>query len=339
MGRLASGSSTLVSGKVAMDDGSPVPPDIVIQRVCSGSVQTVARTDLKGAFRFQWASPSSPLMPDATEAGGRQTPLPRDAGPLGNDSLGNRMANCQLRANLAGYRSDRVDLSLDEGSDNIDAGSILLHRLKDGEGNSISTTSLKAPKNAAKAYDSGLQSLAKNKPADAAKDFEKAVSIYPGYAEAWNTLGKLREEQKSYGPAREAFLKAVEADPKLVVPYTELGFLAAEQRQWEESARYLDQALKLDATGYPEAWYADAVADYNLKLYDAAEARVREYLMLNPKNLNPRAHYLLAVTLIQNNNPTAGAAELSTYIGLDPNAPDIATLKQQLADIQKQLGK
>jgi len=340
MGRLASGSSTLVSGKVVMDDGSQVPPNIVIQRVCSGSVQTVTRTDLNGAFRFQWASASSPLtMPDATEAGGRQTPLPRDAGPLGNDSLGNRLMNCQLRANLAGYRSDSVDLSLDEGSDTIDTGSILLHRLKDGEGNSISATSLRAPKSAAKAYDSGLQSLAKNKPADAEKDFEKAVSIYPGYAEAWDTLGKLREQQKSYGPAREAFLKALEADPKLVVPYTELGFLAAEQRQWEESARYLDQALKLDATGYPEGWYADAVADYNLKLYDAAEARVREYLRLNPKNLNPRAHYLLAVTLIQNNNPTAGAAELSNYIALDPNAPDIPTLKQQLAEIQKQIGK
>jgi predicted Zn-dependent protease len=81
------------------------------------------------------------------------------------------------------------------------------------------------------------------------------------------------------------------------------------------------------------------VADYNLKLYDAAEARVREYLRLNPKNLNPRAHYLLAVTLIQNNNPTAGAAELSNYIALDPNAPDIPTLKQQLAEIQKQIGK
>jgi tetratricopeptide (TPR) repeat protein len=246
------------------------------------------------------------------------------------------MLNCELRANLAGFRSDRVDLSKTDATENFDVGSIVLHPLKEGEGNSISTTSLQAPKNATKAYESGLQSLAKNKPEEAAKDFEKAVAVYPNYADAWTTLGKLREQQKSFGPAKEAFLKAVEADPKLVFPLTELGFFAAEQHQWEESARYLDQALKLDPIRYPEAWYAEAVADYNLKLYDAAEAGVREYIRLNPKNLNPRAHYLLGITLIQKKDRAAAAAELKTFIEMEPNAPDIGTLKEQLAELQKE---
>jgi tetratricopeptide (TPR) repeat protein len=333
MGQRSSGSTTLVSGRVVMDDGSPVPSGIAIQKVCDGSVQSVAQADVAGNFRFQWSRSGSPLMPDITESSGRQS---ANGGYGGADPLGSRMINCELRANLAGYRSAKVDLSRDDGADSVDVGSIMLHRIKDGEGSSISATSLQAPKNAVKAYENGLQSLAKNKPEEAAKDFEKAVAIYPNYADAWTTLGKLRQQQKSMGPAKEAFLKALEADPKLVFPNTELGFFAAEQHQWEESARYLDRALQLDPIGYPEAWYADAVADYNLKLYDAAEARVREYIRLNPKSFNPRAHYLLGITLIQKKDRVAGVAELKTYIELDPNAPDLATVKEQLAELEKQ---
>ncbi|MGD1071213.1 MAG: tetratricopeptide repeat protein [Bryobacteraceae bacterium] len=335
MSQRSSGLSILVSGRVVMADGSPVPPAIVIQKVCGGSPETVARTDINGSFRFQWSRSVSPLMPDASESGARQS---NNGGYGGSDPFGNRMLDCELRANLAGFRSDRVDLSKIDAAENFDVGSIALHRLKDAEGNSISAASLQAPKKAAKAYESGLQSLAKNKPEDAARDFETAVAIFPNYAEAWVALGKLREEQKSYGPAKEAYVKAVEADPNLVFPYTELGFLAIQQHQWEEGARYLDRALKLDPAGYPEAWYADAVADYNLKLYDAAEAGVREYFRRNAQNPNPRAHYLLAIALIEKGDRAAGATELKKYIALDPNAPDIGTLKERLADLEKEIG-
>jgi tetratricopeptide (TPR) repeat protein len=111
--------------------------------------------------------------------------------------------------------------------------------------------------------------------------------------------------------------------------------LAAEQRQWEDAARQLDRALKLDPIDYPEAWYVDAVADFNLKLFDAAEASVRQYISFNTRNPNPRAHYLLGVTLVRKNNHTAAVAELRNYIQLDPNAPDLGTVKEQLAEVER----
>ena len=89
--------------------------------------------------------------------------------------------------------------------------------------------------------------------------------------------GELRLQQKQYGPAKEAMMKALDADPKMASPYIQLGMLAAEQRQWEDAARNLDRALKLDPIDYAEAWYVDAVANFNLKLYDAAEASARQY--------------------------------------------------------------
>src|SRR5258708_3944199 len=175
------------------------------------------------------------------------------------------MINCELRADLAGFRSDTVNMFRGSSMDNPDVGSIFLHRLAGVEGSSISATSFLAPKDARKTYEKGLQSLLKNKPEDAARDFEKAVAVYPKYADAWMTLAKVRLQQKSYGPAREALMKALDADSKLVGPWVDLGLLCAQQQQWEDSARYLDRAVKLDPVDFPQAWYADAVADYNLK--------------------------------------------------------------------------
>jgi tetratricopeptide (TPR) repeat protein len=182
-----------------------------------------------------------------------------------------------------------------------------------------------------------LQSLLQNKPEDAAKDFEKAVAIYPKYADAWAALGKLRLRQKAFAPAKEAFIKAVEADPKLVSPYQELGMLSAQDQQWEDSARYLDRAVQLDPIEYPQAWYADAVAHYNLKGYDAAEVSAREAIRHDPKHLYPRADYLLGMVLIAKKNYADGAAELKTFMSLSPDAPDFNTVKAQLAVLENAL--
>ena len=157
------------------------------------------------------------------------------------------------------------------------------------EGSSISVTSMLAPDKARKAYEHGMQNLLKNKPGDAARDFEKAVALYPGYADAWANLGKLLLQQQAIEPARAALRKAVEADPKLVAPWVELGVMAAKDANWKESAELLDRAVKLDPVDFPQAWYAAAVAHYNLKNYVAAEKSAREAVKLDPRHVNPRS--------------------------------------------------
>src|ERR1700728_2386129 len=52
----AMGSNTsrpiYISGKVAIEDGSAVPQNVTIERVCSGIAKTVAYTDSNGRFNF-----------------------------------------------------------------------------------------------------------------------------------------------------------------------------------------------------------------------------------------------------------------------------------------------
>ena len=330
-----------ITGKVVVEDGAAPISNITIERVCSGMSKTVAYTDPKGRFSFQWGDRNT-VIADATDAGSGS----RSAGygsaqsagganPLAVDPFGSRMLNCALRANLAGYRSDSINLFNKQIADNPDVGAIVLHRVAGVEGVSVSVTSELAPKDAKKAYEHGLQSLLKNKPDDAAKDFEKAVAVYPKYADAWVSLGKLRLAQQAVEPARTALRNAMESDPKLVVPYMELGILAAKDANWQDSGKYLDRAVQLDPVDFPQAWYADAVANYNLKQYDAAEKSARSALKLDPHHANPRADYLLGLVLGEKHDYAGAVAELNEFVKLAPNAPDLSQVKDQLAQYEK----
>jgi len=333
-----------ITGKVVVEDASTVAQNITIERVCSGISRTVAYTDAKGRFSFQWGDRNS-VVADAADAGsGSRTAgfgsaqSAGGASPLAADPFGNRMMNCELRAVMAGFRSDAVNLFNKQLAENPDVGEIVLHRIAGVEGTSVSATSAMAPKDAKKAYEQGLQSLLKNKPDDAAKDFEKAVTAYPKYADAWMNLGKVRLQQQSVEPARAALKKAIEADPKLVTPYVELGLLAAKDANWQDSGKYLDHAVELDPVDFPQAWYADAVANYNLKQYDAAEKSARNAVKLDPHHVNPRAGYLLGLILAEKRDYAGAVAELNEFMKLSPNTPDLAQVKDQLAQYEKLAG-
>ncbi|MEP6716648.1 MAG: tetratricopeptide repeat protein, partial [Terriglobia bacterium] len=295
-----------LSGKIIVDDGSPIPVNTTIQRVCNGVASSVAYADSKGRFSFEWGQ-SNGIMQDASESGfgtrnnnsSSMSGMPQQGGGMNTSSSMTSFNNCELRANIAGYRSESLSLLNRNSLDNPDVGSILVHRLGNVEGTSVSATSLGAPKDARKAYERGLQSVLKNKNDEAAKDFEKAVEVYPRYADAWVSLGKVRMAQNSYERAREAMLKAIELDAKLIGPYVELGFLAGMEKKWETATAYFDRALKLDPVEFPQAWFANAIANFNLKRYDVAEKDIREAIRLDPKHINSRAGYLLGLVLLE----------------------------------------
>jgi tetratricopeptide (TPR) repeat protein len=332
-----------LSGRVLMDDGTAPATSIPIQRICSGTPRTVAFTNARGQFNFQWGSPTG-FVPDATEAAagnGMRTPGDMSTNDLRGsqigDSMGREMLGCALVANAPGFRSERLNLSGHRATDNPDLGTIVLHRIVDVEGTSVSATSLNAPKDARKAWEKGVQFLHKSKLADAEKELEKAVEIYPKYANAWLDLGRARIQQQAEGSARDAFLKAIDADDKLVEPYLELGEMAAHAQEWPNAARYLDRALQLDPVDYPRLWFEDAVADYNVQNFDRAEKNAREALKLPPADRDPHANQLLGLILLNKQDYAGAGKALREYVQLSPDAKDLDQVKAQLEQIDSHL--
>ncbi len=332
-----SSAGTFLSGRVAIEGGAVAPPGIAIEMVCSNFARTVASSDSKGQFTFRWGGTAN-LVSDASGSGQRSS-SPLLGVSSGDAATGLRtVVSCELRANLPGYRSDQVSLSDRRVLDHTDVGLILLHRAFTGNGTgdgvAVSSTSLNAPKKAREAYQSGLKAVRSGKMDGALKDFQRAVAAYPEYASAWLELGRVRQRLGSAQTAREAWKKAVDLDPKLTGAYVELGLDAGLSHDWKMATGYLDQGLRLNPVDYPDAWFGDAVAHYYLGEFDAAEKSAREAVRLDPQARNPRAGYVLGMTLSRKGDREGAAAELRQYLKAVPMAPDAETVRAYLAAIE-----
>jgi tetratricopeptide (TPR) repeat protein len=330
-----------LSGKVMTDDGSPLPSNVNIQSVCNGTQRTRAHAGPNGDFGFQWNGSPIGIFEDASEGGHGMGMSSANSGSSGAGGSLSRMtdplANCELQAQVSGYTSVRVSLIDRRGQETYDVGTITIHRMSGDEGRVVSALALRAPKDAKKNFDKGTELARANKTEDAATAFRKAVASYPQYADAWLGLGRAEKLLGSREEARTDFQKAIDLDDKLVGPWQEMGYMASDQMKWEEAARYLDHAVRLDPMDSPKAWYFSAMANFNLGRYEVAERNVRAELKLEPKN--PHGEYLLGLVLIARKDLQGGADALRNYIGLWPNGDDVESAKKQLSRVESQIGR
>jgi Tfp pilus assembly protein PilF len=330
-------------GNVMLDDGTPPPDPVTIERVCGGTPRAQAYTDPKGRFSFQIGQTAG-IMQDASEGGSGNAHNPSSIGGIGSqqpqsmNAPDTQLANCDLRAVLSGFRSDTVSLGSRRLMDDPNVGTIVLHRLANVEGSAISMTSLQAPKEARQDYDKGLQNERKNKFAEAAKEFQKAVDIYPHYAAAWYELGQVQQRNQEIEQARQSYLHAVSADARFVSPYLQLAELQAKAEKWTELAETTGKLLKLDAVDYPMAYFYNATANLNLGQIEAAEKSARAGERLDAPHRYPKLEQVLAAILARKKDYAGAAAHLRTYLILAPDAEDAARMKKELAEMERLAG-
>jgi tetratricopeptide (TPR) repeat protein len=326
-----------VSGKVVLDDGTPPPSTVVIERVCHGSPHNEGSTDHKGAFGLELGHDN--LVQDASDFNSAvKNPNAPPVVTLTSDpadDLNRPYRACELRANLPGYRSDVVSLANYRPDRNTDIGTIVLHKMGDVEGRVISANTVGAPRNAAKEYEKGLDEVKKGKGEDAAKAFTKAAELYPNFAAAWYELGKLQAAQFQVDAAHKSFTAAVTAEPKFLGPYLELAQIAFHAQKWQELADVSGQALKLDAFDYPNLYYANGLANYELKHMDEAEKSFRQTEKLDTAHKYPKTHEYLAGILVIKKELPAAVEELTNYLKYAPTAPDAAAMRRQLRQLQQ----
>ncbi|MGH9721610.1 MAG: tetratricopeptide repeat protein [Bryobacteraceae bacterium] len=336
----------MLSGKVVLDDGTPPPDSVEIERVCNGTPRKEAYTDSKGRFSFTLGE-NRGMFQDAS-IGSAADSFP--GGSIGTDSqrrggVGNQRAiterdlmGCELRAVLPGFRSDVVSLGGRRAFDNPDIGTIVLRRLANVEGTTISLVALQAPKDAKKAFDKGRELMGKKKLPEATKEFEKAVQLYPKYTTAWFELGRIHEAQKNIEEARKDYAQALAADPKYVNPYRQLAGIAFREQKWEEVADTTDRLIKLDPVDFPDVYFFNSVANYYLKKFDAAERSAREADRLDPKNRFPQVKHLLGSILVEKQDYAGAAEQIRAYLKLAPEAKNADAVRHQLSELEKAIG-
>jgi Tfp pilus assembly protein PilF len=328
-----------LSGKVMFDDGAPTNSDIRIERVCGATQHLEAHTDSKGRFSFQLGG-NMALDTDASNSGigsgyGQQRPGSNSPFSQGNRQGLDGLFGCEIRASYPGYRSDSVPLANRHALDDPELGTIVLHRLANVQGSTISLTTAAAPKAARKDYEKGMQLAEKGKFEEAEKHFLQATDTYPKFAAAWFALGQVQQRENKPAEARKAYEAAIEADKKFVSPYDQLALLSAQGGNWEDTAKYSQKAIELNPVEFPSAFWYNAIANYNLKKTGEAEKSAKALQKMDTRHKYPQVESMLAQFAVNRGEYADAATHLRAYLTMVPNAKDADALKAELQKIDE----
>jgi tetratricopeptide (TPR) repeat protein len=315
-----------LSGKVVVDDGSVLTESALIQTICNGKKRTETRSDLHGNFSFQLGSSLAASENDDLDAG------TRSRGPADSSDL----RSCELQASLPGFVSNTIQLAgRFSGLDNVEVGRLVLHRISNVEGFTISATTAQAPGPALKAFENGQQQQKNGKWDEAQKSFEKAVSIYPKFAVAWFELGRVQLQKSDPPGARHSFRQAIDADSKYLNPYFGLRQLAQREQNWQELLEVTDQLLALNPVSFPDVWLSNGLASYSLQNFAAAEKGARRGLQLDPEHHVPGLEYLLGMVLLKKPDYAGAAEHLRAFLKLATTPAETAEAQKQLDEVAR----
>ena len=308
-------------GKLVME-GEPLPWQPLLVAVdCKGSVVNLTQTDLQGRFVIRFV--------DTTGA----EKIPQDA----QRQMETKYEGCVVRGALTGFHSAEKPITVKNLRDEPDLGTITLSPENRGGGMEVSTTTSAAPPKAMKAFEKARGEWLENNAGDAERDLKKAVEIDPTFAEAWLQMGKL-EEASDPKAARDAFAKALAADPKFVLPYEQLAVMAVQEQKWDEAVDQTGKALALDPAGTPQLWYYTALAKYQLGKTDEAQASAEKALAIDPRHSVPNVEQLLAVILARKADYAGALQHLKNCLTYMPSGPNADLLKQQIAQLEQKTG-
>jgi tetratricopeptide (TPR) repeat protein len=244
----------------------------------------------------------------------------------------NPFSNCELRASLGGYTSQTLSLTGRTSMDNPDVGSIVLHRMGASEtATTVTATTLRAPKEARKALEKGLELAKKNKLEEAIASLREAVKVDPEFAFAWCELGKLQLAGDHIPDAHDSFEAAAKAETRWPEPFLRLALMAVKAHDWREVAATTDHVLHLSTWEYPEAYFFNGAANFNLHRIDVAEKAALAAEKLDVQHLFPQIEQLLGMIYVERHRYADAAERFRSYLMLAPNADDAPAARQQLA--------
>jgi TolA-binding protein len=325
------GQRAFISGKVVLDDGTQITEPASIHTICRGHKQTVAHTDSRGGFSFEFGDRAS-----AATAGISEADVDSSWSPGASRGNQRDWRDCELLAELPGFTSQPIDLSSKMTTfETTDVGRLVLHRIGQVEGLTISATSAMAPKEAQKAFEKGRDKASKQKWDEAQPLFEKAVQIYPRYAVAWFELGRIQLQKDEAVQARHSFEQSIAADSKYANPYRGLAELDTREKQWEPLVKVTDQLLALNPVSFPDAWLRNALGHYYLHDFGAAEKSARQGMKVDDNHQVPKLEYLLGVILMQKRDYQEATVHIQNYLKLATEPSEVEEARKQLAEITR----
>ena len=237
-----------------------------------------------------------------------------------------------IRATLQGFHPGEARVDFRRGDSTLQSVDISLARVekdnpKAAHG-SVSTRDLQIPDNAQKEFERGKRLLNdKKSPRDSIAALQRAIKLFPDYADAYFLLGTA-QMQLNEAPAAEASLrKAIAIDAHRTAPYYPLAMLLFSQRRFDDEQEILLAAKTQDT--------ADWRWPFELARCDAQQAHwetALQYALEASKNASAptRVHLMLADIYANSDRPREAVAELELFAQLDPESTYMDRVREVL---------
>lgn len=201
-------------------------------------------------------------------------------------------------------------------------------------GSVVSASSLqqKIPRAARQRFEAAAKLLVKGEKALAIAEFERAIAIFPAYADAHNEIGVLLLKSGELPHAEEHLRLAVKADAASATSAHNLGLCLQLAKHFADAQPFLEKAVQLR----PDQPSSLLVLGFNLVMLGedtAAEPHLRRAYELGGSSV-ARSQLLLAQLYTRRQDYSRAAAALETYLRGVPADPDSASLHVTLEKLR-----
>jgi Tfp pilus assembly protein PilF len=185
-----------------------------------------------------------------------------------------------------------------------------------GAKGSVSVHELKIPGKAQEAYRKGMGCLANDDATGSVAHFQKAISMFPEFYEAYYSLGVAQMKLHHSNEAIDAYQRCIDLS-RGQCPLGEfaVGVVLQENHRLTEAETVLRRALEHDAN-YAKGYLYLSVVLYELNRLDEAELNAREVERCNP-DLAP-VYLVLANIHARRGNEQEEFRALEKYLQLNP---------------------
>jgi tetratricopeptide (TPR) repeat protein len=294
-----------IRGQVKYENGQPADHVVIRLRSDVIAFQTEMQTDPQGKFNFDG--------------------LPLSTFHLTIEGQGFRPYASQIDISMSKMAYEQITLKLDKEPEAKPVP-------PEGPAGSLNARIAQIPPAARKEFEAGKRRMDAHDAAGSVQHFQKAIALYPQYAEAYQLLGVVHLEGGKLQEAEPELQKSTEIEPNLSTAHFALGVCRNLMAKYAEAETALLRGLELD----PEAadgHYELAKTYWMLGRVQAAEPQAEKAVSLRPGLAG--AHILLGDIDLHKRDAQGALKEYKEALRLDPRGPMAAPTQQMVDKIEQ----
>src|SRR3954468_7969744 len=188
------------------------------------------------------------------------------------------------------------------------------------------------PDEAKSEFQAGQKSLESKDGPGAIKHFQKAIDLFPNYAEAYQLMGGAYLGGGNLAMAESAFVKAVTIEERMVNAQLALGLTRNLMGKTREAEQPLQKAVQLDPAN-PDAHFELAKNQFALQKFSDAETQASKSLELRPQN--PPVYVVLGYSLLRQKKVYQAEEAFRHFLQIAPASPMAVDVRQVEAMIEQ----